>query len=561
MYTIFFGTLLAISILVLVFMSQKNYENIDIYYWTVAVLIPVVILGYWLKTQVTTTEGAVLAFSFIYIDCTVLLTVMLFSIIRFMRITPPSWVKVLAYLLAIVHLAMIWLCIDNNLYYKSIRLVDTGQGIATKMTDGPLKIFHWIYLAIMLFIICITIVVAFIKKGTYSRRILYIYATLTLVGLIMYLVETIVDVNFSMLPLVYVIADVIIAIDYDRSHTHDLSGLISNQQKYYGNKGYIAFDMDGCYLSCNDKMIEILPELSHQIVDEKLEEGSRLEELFYPLIEMLRNGQVARKFYQDGDIIYKCEGVLFSVRKDGRNQGYLFDIQDATEEQRMLQLTQDYNKTLNEEVEKKTQNIKNIQEEVVLGLANMVENRDNNTGGHVKRTSDIIKYIVQEIINQDVFDIDEQFAEDIVRAAPMHDLGKITIDSSILQKPGRFTEEEFAIMKTHSAKSGEIVNIILRNVEEKHFVDVAFNVARYHHERWDGNGYPDGLMGEMIPLEARIMAVADVYDALVSKRCYKEAMSFEKAREIMVAGMGTQFDPNMLTVFLGCREKLEEYYS
>lgn len=156
--------------------------------------------------------------------------------------------------------------------------------------------------------------------------------------------------------------------------------------------------------------------------------------------------------------------------------------------------------------------------------------------------------------------VSDELARDIVRAAPTHDLGKITIDSSILNKPGRFTGDEYEIMKTHAAKSGELVLILLEGVEEERFVRVAFNVARYHHERWDGRGYPEGLVGTMIPLEARIMAVADVYDALVSKRVYKEAMSFQKARAIMLEGMGTQFDPNMRAVFLGCREQLEEYY-
>ena len=107
-------------------------------------------------------------------------------------------------------------------------------------------------------------------------------------------------------------------------------------------------------------------------------------------------------------------------------------------------------------------------------------------------------------------------SQDIVRAAPTHDLGKITIDSTILNKPGRLDAKEFEAMKTHSAKSGEMVRILLEGVEEAHFVQVAYNVARFHHERWDGRGYPEGLVGTMIPLEARIMAVADVYDALVT---------------------------------------------
>ena len=115
-------------------------------------------------------------------------------------------------------------------------------------------------------------------------------------------------------------------------------------------------------------------------------------------------------------------------------------------------------------------------------------------------------------------------------------------------------------MKSHAAQSGEMVRILLEGVEEKHFVDTAYNIARYHHERWDGKGYPEGLAGNMIPVEARIMAVADVYDALVSRRCYKEPMSYSQAKAIMCQGMGTQFDPHMAMIFLNCLDKLEEYY-
>ena len=142
----------------------------------------------------------------------------------------------------------------------------------------------------------------------------------------------------------------------------------------------------------------------------------------------------------------------------------------------------------------------------------------------------------------------------------MHDLGKIGIDDMILKKPGRLTEEEFAIMKTHASQSAVLVESILKGVEDKHFVRVAVNVAKYHHEKWNGTGYPEHLKGEEIPIEARIMAIADVYDALVSKRCYKEAMSFEKAFAVMEESMGSHFDPKLEQVFLLCRERLENYY-
>ena len=143
----------------------------------------------------------------------------------------------------------------------------------------------------------------------------------------------------------------------------------------------------------------------------------------------------------------------------------------------------------------------------------------------------------------------------------MHDLGKITVDDDILRKPGRYEPKEYEIMKTHAEKGALIVREILNDIDDESFTQLAENVAHYHHERWDGNGYPKGLKGDDIPLEARIMAIADVYDALVSKRVYKEKMSFAEADRIIKENMGTQFDPGLYRYYLAARPLLEEYYS
>ena len=142
----------------------------------------------------------------------------------------------------------------------------------------------------------------------------------------------------------------------------------------------------------------------------------------------------------------------------------------------------------------------------------------------------------------------------------MHDLGKITIDDEILRKPGKYTPEEFEIMKTHAAEGARIVKQILDGTDDVNFMKIAVNVAHFHHERWDGSGYPNKLKGEEIPLEARIMAIADVYDALVSKRVYKEKMSFEEANKIIMDGMGKHFDKSLEPFYLAAKPKLEEYY-
>ncbi|MBO6279998.1 MAG: amino acid permease [Bacilli bacterium] len=202
----------------------------------------------------------------------------------------------------------------------------------------------------------------------------------------------------------------------------------------------------------------------------------------------------------------------------------------------------------------------NLQDKLVLGMATMVEGRDNSTGGHIKRTSNVVRFLVEEMMKDPSIDLSPSFYQCLIKAAPMHDLGKITIDDAILRKPGKFTKEEYDVMKTHSPEGAKILNQILSGVTDKNLETIAINVAHYHHERWDGKGYPDGLVGDNIPLEARIMAIADVYDALVSKRVYKDEFTFDEAYRIIIENMGKQFDPGLEKYFARARERIEEYY-
>ena len=142
----------------------------------------------------------------------------------------------------------------------------------------------------------------------------------------------------------------------------------------------------------------------------------------------------------------------------------------------------------------------------------------------------------------------------------MHDLGKIAVDDSILRKPGKFTPEEYEKMKKHAAEGAVIVKKILDETNDKDFERIAVNVAHYHHEKWNGEGYPEHLKGTEIPLEARIMALADVFDALVSKRYYKDAYSYDDAFKIIEESIGSHFDPELGRIFLSVRPKLEELY-
>ena len=195
-------------------------------------------------------------------------------------------------------------------------------------------------------------------------------------------------------------------------------------------------------------------------------------------------------------------------------------------------------------------------------MASIVENRDNNTGGHIARTSDVVRIFVKHLQKKRIIKgMTPEIAKCIIKAAPLHDFGKIAIPDAILNKPGKFEPEEYEIMKMHSAKGASIVERILQNADDPTFKRIAVNIAHYHHEKWNGQGYPEGIREEEIPFEARVMALADVFDALVSKRVYKDSYSYDKAFSIIEESMGTHFDPVLCTVFLECRPQFEALYN
>nr|WP_192807749.1 HD domain-containing phosphohydrolase [Treponema sp. JC4] len=193
-----------------------------------------------------------------------------------------------------------------------------------------------------------------------------------------------------------------------------------------------------------------------------------------------------------------------------------------------------------------------MQDGLIITMADMVESRDSDTGAHVQKTSAYVKIIVEGLKKKGYYaqKITPKFMSDVVRSAPLHDVGKINIPDGVLNKPGKLTDEEFAIMKTHTTAGKHILENAISTVQGESYLKEARNMAAYHHERWDGKGYPEGLHGEVIPLSARIMAVADVFDALASPRVYKPAFPLEKALAILQEGAGTQFDPKCVEVFM-----------
>lgn len=213
---------------------------------------------------------------------------------------------------------------------------------------------------------------------------------------------------------------------------------------------------------------------------------------------------------------------------------------------------EEYNKNLTRLVQEKTRTIEMLSDVTVSTIVSIIGTRDEETEGHISRTGEYVTALAKELLRSGLY-TDELTDENILmlrKSAPLHDLGKVGISDSILTKPGRLTNEEFEIMKTHTIIGGEAFSKAKFLMNEPSFLDYAEQLAMYHHEKWNGQGYPGGLKGTDIPLIARIMAIADVYDALISKRPYKQAMSHETATKIIAESRGTHFDPDLCDAFL-----------
>ena len=204
------------------------------------------------------------------------------------------------------------------------------------------------------------------------------------------------------------------------------------------------------------------------------------------------------------------------------------------------------------DIRRLSESTEKMQDGLIITMADMVESRDSDTGAHVQKTAAYVKIIVEGLKKKGYYaqKITPKFMSDVVRSAPLHDVGKINIPDGVLNKPGKLTDEEFAIMKTHTSAGKKLLENAISTVQGENYLKEARNMAAYHHERWDGKGYPEGLHGEVFPLSARIMAVADVFDALASPRVYKPAFPLEKALAILQEGAGTQFDAKCVEVFM-----------
>ncbi|MBR5597872.1 MAG: response regulator [Lachnospiraceae bacterium] len=279
-----------------------------------------------------------------------------------------------------------------------------------------------------------------------------------------------------------------------------------------------------------------MPEMNGFEMMEMIQKDAMLKKIPVIFLTADRSAETEEKCFQMGAVDYIGKPFIPSIM-----------IQRV---KRTIEL-EEYRKSLEVMVEVQLERITQLQQEIIITMANLIESRDGTTGEHIKNTSRYVNKILDVLVEKGIYEeeLTKEYISYIKKASPLHDVGKITISDLILQKPGSFTQEEYDIMKSHARAGQQVIQKNMTKVVDQKFVEVAANIAAYHHEKWNGTGYPEGLKGQEIPLCARIVALADVLDALVAKRPYKEGMSITEALAIMKKDRGIYFEPLLFDAF------------
>ena len=566
MTIVFYGTLFAVSLIfsgLYLFIWHKHF---DVNFTMIFTLVPVACLGYFHTGQAKSLEGAIYGTQICYIGGCFLQLFILFSILTLCRIDVNRWLRIALYTACAVVFASVLSVGYNDLFYRSYRFrVVGGISYFTKEYGIMHTVFNW-----MVWIFFITgiavILFSLFRRKQVPRTIIYLLVMPDVICILSSTLGRHLIEGIDLVPLGYVLAQAVYLLIAYRVNLYDAADTVIDSMVMQQSIGFITFDFKHRYLGSNETAEDLIPELRNVAVDEIFGYQPNQRKIRHYLDHFERDPQHNSFLYTIPDPDGKEELTRFyqvnvNYLYDGvRKRGFIVTFTDDSDRQRYIRLLDGYNENLQDEVTEKTRHITEMHDNLIMSLAMMVESRDNSTGGHIRRTSEGVRILTEEIVREGTLLLSDEFIRDVVKAAPMHDLGKIAVDDAVLRKPGRFTDEEYAKMKKHAAEGARVIHEILLHTDDNSFKKVAENVAHYHHERWDGSGYPDGISGEQIPIEARIMAIADVYDALVSKRVYKEAFDFEKADRIITEGMGTQFDPGLRSAYEHARPRLEAYY-
>lgn len=550
-YEVIYTVTMLMAVVVLFLILHADASEHQLTLTKIALSIVLETAGYLIKIKTKDESGLNIGYYLIYLGGTLNYYFIFNSYAEFCNFKLPKWLKTCLGLFTMGLSIVMTTFTTNHLVYKTRTIGYVNGMVIDTFEAGPaMYVYRFQFVAYAIAMLMIT-GISF-RHASKRRRIQALQMLMVpFFPLGFYLYDLRTHTRYSLVPIGIIVAIYLLLFLVYYEKIYDLKDTVKEEALNHMTAAIVAVGTDGTYQGSNKVAKELFPKLSSLAMNDYMS-----DEVFGDLLSLRdRNGCEI----QYGQNTY--EASIYDIGRKKGIVGQIIWLSDITAHKEFVDLLRNYQVELEKIVDEKTSQIVQIQSKIMLSMADIIENRDGNTGGHVKRTSEVVKILTKKMTSDNYPELSEKTAKYIIDTAALHDIGKLAIDDRILRKPGRLDEAEFSEMKTHAKKGGDMILKILDGLEDMEIVNLTEHIAHSHHEKWDGSGYPDGLKGNEIPIEARVMAIADVYDALVSKRCYKEPMSFDEAYSIMESSFGSHFDPSLKKYFDASRAEIESYYA
>lgn len=537
-----------VNLILLVYTYENKKAN---YYFMLSMLIMALSnCGYLALACSTQLYEAVLANKIGYLGGCFIPLITLFLICTICNYRVPGWLRYILYGYSFFVYFMVLTIGYNDLYYKDIALGKLGDATILVHSYGICHAFFYVILYGYLILEIALLGYHLMKKSAISKNKLWILSMMVIFNIVAFIIGRMIHPDIEIMSLLYVIDGWVFLYLQKKSMMYNLEDSIAStiqQQEVYG---YIIFDNELKYMGCNKVAQKVFPDIAECKVDNVLEGAGQIKVLTEWLQKYVNEGKDKYQ-HRNGEQYYEIKVGRVLYREQAR--GYVIEIKDETDRLKYMSLISNYNNELLAKVNEQTQELREHQQKIeelylqtVTALSEAVDAKDRYTSGHSKRVAEYSRMIAKRLGKS----VEEQ--EEIYRAGLLHDVGKIRIPVDIINKKGKLTDEEYNIIKVHPVTGYHILSGISGSKQ----LAIA---AKYHHERYDGKGYPNGLAGEKIPEVARILGVADSYDAMTSNRSYRSGLPQEVVREEIIKGRGTQFDPEIADIMLQMIEEDKEY--
>ena len=572
-YSIVLGVVMLLSMLstfALVLFSRRGANTLEI---LMSVCIMISNTGYFLFSCSRNIQEALISNTLAYVGGIFLPLLIVYILIDFSDSKVPVWFSVVILLINIFVFISIMLTDRFPYFYSSLQF-NPGSPAPLIKEHGQIYYIRYIILAVEVGLAAFFTILTYLGKRSASFRLMVTYAGSLFGVMLVYLGTRFFEIKYEIVPFFYLICTLVLDYVVARSTIYNVNLSVQEKIDELSTFGYIVFDKKFNFVGSNSVSAKFFPEIANARIDSKInakdyalkdllkwvakcaeeaEDNKNTQGKFKKAIVINDRNPSERRFLE-------CELSFIHFGFRNHVSGYLVEILDDTEQHNMIESMSFKGESLKREVERQTKRAKSMQMSTILGMAAMIESRDNSTGGHINRTSACVALFVEHLRKLNDYNMSENYWDSVINAAPLHDLGKIAVDDAILRKPSGLTDEEYEKMKIHAQYGATVMSKVLEDVDDKEFVRVATNVAHYHHEKYNGTGYPDRLRGENIPFEARIMALADVFDALASRRYYKEPMSYDEAFELIRQELGHHFDPHLGRIFISLKNDIIMLY-